>query len=117
MRVERGRDTADGASVGCSGRARMSVTSIEGTLGRISLRMASTLEVGEVLSEITRGLVDELDAALARIWLLGPGDLCEECIRAPHCANRTTCLHLVASAGLSERLEGTYRRVPLGALK
>src|SRR5690348_2867429 len=95
----------------------MHVAMIEGTLGRISLRMASTLEVGEVLSEITRGLVDELEAALARIWLLGPGDVCTECIQAAQCANRASCLHLVASAGLSERLDGAYRRVPLAALK
>jgi PAS domain S-box-containing protein len=90
---------------------------IEGTLGRIGLRMASTLKVGEVLSEITRGLVDQLEAALARIWLLGPGDLCKECLQAPRCADRTACLHLAASAGLSERLDGTYRRIPVGALK
>jgi PAS domain S-box-containing protein len=95
----------------------MGVGVIEGTLGRISLRMASTLDVGEVLSEITRGLVDDLEAALARIWLLGPGDLCKECIQAPQCADRTACLHLAASAGLSEHLDGTYRRIPLGALK
>jgi len=95
----------------------MGVTSIEGSLGRISLRMASTLELADVLAEITRGLVEDLDAALARIWLLGPGDLCAECIQAPHCPNRTSCLHLVASAGLSERLDGGYRRVPIGALK
>jgi transcriptional regulator with GAF, ATPase, and Fis domain len=95
----------------------MGVTSIEGSLGRISLRMASTLELADVLAEITRGLVEDLDAALARIWLLGPGDLCTECIQAPHCPNRTSCLHLVASAGLSERLDGGHRRVPIGALK
>jgi len=45
----------------------MGVTSIEGSLGRISLRMASTLELADVLAEITRGLVEDLDAALARI--------------------------------------------------
>src|ERR1700685_3705258 len=48
---------------------------IEETLGRVSLRMTSTLELDAVLAEITRGLVLELQAALARIWLLGPGDL------------------------------------------
>jgi transcriptional regulator with GAF, ATPase, and Fis domain len=79
--------------------------------------MTSTRDLGEVLSEITRGLVKDLNAALARIWLLGAGDLCPECIRAPVCPNRTNCLHLVASAGLSERTDGAYRRVPRGALK
>src|SRR5260370_21896866 len=95
----------------------MDVSTLEGTLGLVSLRMTSTRDLGEVLSEITRGLVKDLDAALARIWLLGAGDLCPECIRAPVCSNRTNCLHLVASAGLSERIDGPYRRVPTGAFK
>ena len=95
----------------------MAVAHVEGALGRINLRMTSTLELGEVLSEVTRGLVEDLDAALARIWLFGPGDLCAACIQAPHCPNRASCLHLVASAGLSERTEGEYRRVPVGVLK
>jgi transcriptional regulator with GAF, ATPase, and Fis domain len=91
--------------------------SIEGTLGKISLRMASKLDLTELLSEITRSLVQDLDAALARIWLLRPGDLCATCSLASQCRDRTKCLHLVASAGLTERLDGTHRRVPLGTLK
>src|SRR5262244_3949545 len=98
----------------CLGTAAMHVSPLEGTLGLVSVRMASTQDLGEVLSEITCGLVKDLDAALARIWLLGPGDLCSECVRAPICPNRAKCLHLVASAGLSERRDGAYRRVPIG---
>jgi transcriptional regulator with GAF, ATPase, and Fis domain len=89
----------------------------DATLGKISLRMASTLDLDEVLAEITRGLVEELDAALARIWLIGPGDRCADCSLARDCPDRTRCLHLVASAGLSERLDGSHRRVPIGMLK
>src|SRR5216684_3992603 len=110
-----------GTVKGCSkrwvGSGAMDVSTLEGTLGLVSLRMTSTRDLGGVLSEITRGLVKDLDAALARIWLLGAGDLCPDCIRAPICQNRTNCLHLVASAGLSERMDGVYRRVPTGALK
>src|SRR5438094_9510540 len=95
----------------------MAIAHIEGALGRINLRMASTLELGEVLAEVTRGLVEDLNAALARIWLFGPGDLCAACIQAPHCSNRASCLHLVASASLSERLVRDYRRIPKVALK
>jgi transcriptional regulator with GAF, ATPase, and Fis domain len=97
----------------------MDVAHIEGALCRINLRMVSTLQFGEreVLAEVTRGLVEDLNAALARIWLFGPGDLCAACIQAPHCPNRASCLHLVASAGLSERLGGDYRRIPTGSLK
>lgn len=44
-------------------------------LEQITLKMTSTFDLGEVLTAITQGLVDELGAAFARIWLIGPGDL------------------------------------------
>ncbi len=84
---------------------------------RITLQMTSRLNLQEVLTTITQGLVDELDAAFARIWLLGPGDLCAECYKADSCSSREQCLHLKASAGMYTRTHGGYRRVPLGALK
>jgi transcriptional regulator with GAF, ATPase, and Fis domain len=86
-------------------------------LGRIAFQMASSLELSVVLTTITQGLVDELDAAFARIWLLGPGDLCAQCHKAAECASRERCLHLKASAGLYTNLNGEYRRIPMGALK
>ncbi len=86
-------------------------------LERITLQMASSLDLQVVLTTITQGLVDELDGAFARIWLLGPGDLCAVCHKAADCVNRAQCLHLVASAGLYSNLDGEYRRIPLGALK
>jgi transcriptional regulator with GAF, ATPase, and Fis domain len=86
-------------------------------LERITLQMASSLDLQVVLDTITQGLVEELDAAFARIWLLGPGDLCGDCYKAAACANRSHCLHLAASAGLYRNLNGEYRRIPLGALK
>jgi len=86
-------------------------------LERIVLQMTSSLNLQEVLTTITQGLVDELDAAFARLWLIGPGDLCAECYKAADCANRERCLHLKASAGMYTNLNGEYRRVPLGALK
>jgi len=86
-------------------------------LERITLQMASSLDLQEVLTTITQGLVDELEAAFARIWLLGSGDLCASCYKAADCTNRDRCLHLEASAGLYTNLDGEYRRIPLGALK
>jgi transcriptional regulator with GAF, ATPase, and Fis domain len=77
------------------------VTARPSTLARISLRMTRSLEPGEVLLEIVRALVSDLDAALARVWLLDGADT----------------LKLVASAGLSERLDGSRARVPVGTLK
>jgi transcriptional regulator with GAF, ATPase, and Fis domain len=79
--------------------------------------MTSSLDLHVVLTTITQGLVGELDAAFARIWLLGPGDLCAECHKAVNCTNRERCLHLKASAGMYTNLNGEYRRIPLGSLK
>ena len=87
------------------------------TLDQITLKMTSTFDLGEVLTAITQGLVADMGAAFARIWLLGPGDLCASCFKASDCANHERCLHLKASAGMYTRINGEYRRVPLGALK
>ena len=81
----------------------------------VALKMASSLHLQDVLTTITQGLIDELGAAFARIWLIGPGDLCDECYKASDCTSRNRCLHLKASAGIYTNLNGEYRRVPLGA--
>ena len=86
-------------------------------LERIALEMATSLDVEEVLATITKGVIDELDAAFVRIWLIGPGDLCADCHKAAACRDRARCLHLRASAGISTNLDGEFRRVPLGGLK
>ncbi|MCX5724283.1 MAG: PAS domain S-box protein [Nitrospirae bacterium] len=76
---------------------------------------SSTLPV--MLQQCAATMIRHLDAAFTRIWLISPSDLCGDCHKAAACTNRTECLHLTASAGLSENLNGEYRRVPLGALK
>ncbi len=81
------------------------------------MEMTCSLDIKEVLRTITQGLVEEFDAAFARIWLLGPGDLCGECYKADSCANQEHCLHLRSSAGIYTRTNGEYRRVPIGAFK
>jgi GAF domain-containing protein len=86
-------------------------------LERVTLQMTAKLHLDDVLAAITHGLVEEFHAAFARIWLLGPGDLCAACYQAAGCANRARCLHLKASAGLYTNLNGEYRRVPLGVAK
>jgi hypothetical protein len=68
-------------------------------LERITLQMTGKLQLDDVLATITHGLVEEFHAAFARLWLLGPGDLCTACYQAGDCANRERCLHLKASAG------------------
>jgi len=78
----------------------------------------------DVLDAIVRGLAGQPGVALARIWLLSPGDLCEVCFQRADCRNQTQCLHLRASAGVSLKsnedwsgLDGYFRRIPLGKHK
>jgi PAS domain S-box-containing protein len=54
-----------------------------------------------VLDSIVRGLAEQPDVALARVWLLKPSDICPQCQMRTVCADMTRCLHLVASAGSS----------------
>jgi transcriptional regulator with GAF, ATPase, and Fis domain len=55
------------------------------------------------------------DGVLARVWLTGPGDRCAVCPWRAECPDQRRCLHLVASAGLTTRLDGPFRRFPIGA--
>ncbi len=79
----------------------------------------------EVLKSTVDGLAVQPGVALARIWLLSPGDLCDTCFRKADCADQTRCLHLVASAGSPKSssgedwsyLQGQFRRIPLGHRK
>jgi transcriptional regulator with GAF, ATPase, and Fis domain len=84
-------------------------------LERAAFQMTSSLNLEEVLNTITDGLVGELDAPLARIWLLRPGDICTECHKVSVCSNRERCLHLSASAGITANLDGEFRRFPLSS--
>jgi transcriptional regulator with GAF, ATPase, and Fis domain len=72
------------------------------SLDRVALEMTSVLNLDAVLASITGGLVEDFGVALARVWLVEPGD---------------PTLHLRASSGLSTRLDGAYARIPIGAHK
>lgn len=93
-------------------RARLSAFAAE-----VSLSLNRDEPLNSLLQHFTESLTSGLEAAFARIWVLEPGDLCKECYKADWCKDRTQCLHLHASAGLSTNLNGEFRRVPLGALK
>jgi DNA-binding CsgD family transcriptional regulator len=60
------------------------------------------LEPVEIADKVTAGLVEKFGCVFARIWLMG--------------ADRTM-LKLVASAGLYQRTNGFFARVPVGAFK
>ncbi len=86
-------------------------------LAELSLALNGDLSIAQILQQCTDMITRHLDTALARIWTIAPGDLCGECHKAASCSEKTQCLHLTASSGLSTNLHGEYRRVPLGALK
>ncbi len=77
------------------------------------------------LKIVTDGIVRIFEADFCRIWLIRPGDLCEQgCIHAqvregPHvCRFRDRCLHLLASSGRYTHIDGQgHRRVPFDCYK
>src|SRR5262245_49732469 len=55
------------------------------------------------------------DGVLVRIWTIGPGDSCAACPMRPECPDQRACLHLTVSAGVTTRVDGPFRRFPIGA--
>ena len=94
-------------------------------LQKIVLDATGEHDVERVLQTIVQGLVDGAAMALARVWLLKPGDICTTCIMKSECPDQTQCLHLVASAGSSRvdtdaplgRTDGRHKRFPFGIKK
>ena len=95
------------------------------SLQSLALQAAQERSVQAVLDRIVAGLVAMPGIALARIWLRAPGDICGKCPMRLKCPDQTECLHLAASGGNPSkpgienwtRLDGDFRRFPLGALK
>src|SRR5215470_12069029 len=89
----------------------------------IALRVSSERTVDRVLRQIVDGLARQPGVALARVWVVSSGDLCDSCYLRSSCADQTACLHLAASAGASLageswcRTDGQFRRIPFGQLK
>jgi len=90
------------------------------------LEIAQERELRALLPLIVRRIAESSpDVALARIWLLGPGDICSACRNASACASRQECLHLAASAArpldgavsVDAAPLGDFRRIPVGAFK
>ncbi len=89
------------------------------------LELAHERSLNDLLPLVTQRLAEHEDVALARIWLLEPGDQCGGCPNAAACADRARCLHLAASASrrldggvvAADRLNGDFRRIPVGAFK
>jgi transcriptional regulator with GAF, ATPase, and Fis domain len=93
-------------------------------LQAVALAVAAETSVDRVLLQIVEGLVSHTTVALARVWLIAPGDICATCPLRAECPDQTRCLHLSASAGAPldgradwSRLDGAFRRFPLGVRK
>ena len=94
----------------------------------VNLLQQSLLEPAtqeQKFKNITDSIVRIFEADFCRIWLIRPGDLCEQgCVHAqvqegPHvCRYRDRCLHLLASSGRYTHTDGeVHRRVPFGCYK
>jgi transcriptional regulator with GAF, ATPase, and Fis domain len=62
--------------------------------------------------------------ALARIWLIEPGDICAVCPMRGECPDQSKCLHLAATGGRSRdesqewsNTGGRFKRLPMGVRK
>ena len=67
-------------------------------LKTLLLELAQERSLDALLPLVMRRLVEREDVALARLWLLAPGDVCNSCSNRASCRDRTECLHLAASA-------------------
>jgi transcriptional regulator with GAF, ATPase, and Fis domain len=89
----------------------------------VVLAVAQERRVGRVLGRLVETLAAQSGVALARVWLIEPGDICAVCRMRAECPDQARCLHLVASAGSSidgepwTRLDGDFARFPLGVRK
>ncbi len=92
------------------------------SLKDLLLEIAHERSVQSLLEMVVRRLAERPHVALARIWMLGKGDLCASCPMCPHCQDQSRCLHLLASGGsltteapeAEARIEQELRRVPIG---
>jgi len=99
--------------------------SLSDGLKELLLDVGAQRTLDRVLSTVVRRLAQQPPVALARIWLVAPGDICESCPMRRECPDQRRCLHLVASAGTPrresprpwDRLDGAFRRFPLGVRK
>jgi hypothetical protein len=82
----------------------------------LATQVAGEYRAADLLHAIVRGLAAQPSVALARIWLRGPGDLCEKgCFLRDKCVDHRECPHSAASAGSSKdqmeqwsSIEGRY---------
>lgn len=94
---------------------------------RLLLELAAMHQLTDLLPLAVQRLSEASQVALVRIWLTQPPlpNDCSTCHVAKECPNQERCLHLVASSGRSlvdanekwRRLDGSFRRCPIGVRK
>lgn len=93
-------------------------------LPSVMVAIARSGDLGATLATIVSGIAQCQHVALARLWMIEPGDVCAECALRSECPSQERCLHLMASAGNSleanvdlTRTGGRFRRFPIGVRK
>jgi transcriptional regulator with GAF, ATPase, and Fis domain len=92
---------------------------------QLLLDLARERSLPKLLELITSRFAESPRVALARLWLVQKSEDCTRCRMASECADRSLCLHLVASGGRSmvdpsvtwTGINGAFRRFPLGVRK
>jgi PAS domain S-box-containing protein len=87
--------------------------------------LLATAPLEKKLKIMTDAIVKVFNADFCRIWLIRPGDMCDNgCIHAgamerPHaCTHKDKCLHLMSSSGRYTHTDGkVHQRVPFGCYK
>lgn len=80
--------------------------------------------VQETLRAIASQMIAREEIALARIWLIDKGDICDTCVVRSVCPSQERCLHLTASEGRNlngedawSDINGRFGRFPIGVRK
>jgi transcriptional regulator with GAF, ATPase, and Fis domain len=89
------------------------------------LEMAQQRSVEDLLQLVTSSLAATPGVALARVWMIAPGDICGTCRDSAACLDNSHCLHLMASKGASLDNKTTWNsiahsaflRFPIGVRK
>jgi len=91
------------------------------SLSEMLAGMLNERSVGSLLEAVVEHLARREDTTAARIWLIGPGDICATCLMAKRCPDKGLCLHLEAAAGsvtvdatAADCPGGVHPRIPLG---
>ena len=116
--LERGRMYSDLAE------RRSKIADLESSLRQLQRELAQCSSTTQIARVAVNTWVRAMDAAFARLWVIGRGDRCSSCPHRPHCQAfqeqplpQRRCLHLVASAGTYTSTDGSHARIPLGAYK